>query len=75
MNVRTLLPALASLTPREEVILRSLYGIGQTAQSVESVAQALAWTTTRVQKVKLIALGKLSLRFDLSLRDIVEAAA
>ena len=50
---------LATLAPREEMILRMRFGIGQRASSVEDLSRQFSLTPERIRRIELEALRKM----------------
>jgi len=50
---------LATLAPREEMILRMRFGIGQRASSFEDLARQFSLTRERIRRIELEALRKM----------------
>jgi RNA polymerase primary sigma factor len=50
---------LATLAPREEMILRMRFGIGQRASSFEDLARQFSLTRERIRQIELEALRKM----------------
>ena len=53
------LKVLATLAPREEMILRMRFGIGQRASSFEDLSRQFSLTRERIRRIELEALRKM----------------
>ena len=73
LDADTLYVKLATLTPREEAVLRLRYGIGRDrAYTLEEVGNEFCVTRERVRQIEAKAMRKLRKRFGIKEKDSQE---